>query len=89
MYQTCNTGGICNEEGDNSSGLLISNESSALPCEYSGFDIVKATQYGALQRVKELVDGGFDVSNYYIKQQRKKIIKNLSSYILKGESTRQ
>jgi hypothetical protein len=75
MYQTCNTGGICAEEGDTSAGLLISNESSTLPCEYSGFDIVKATQYGALQRVKELVDSGFDVSHLTLKMTKKQISK--------------
>lgn len=30
--------------------------------DYSGFDIVKATQYGAFTRVKELVDAGYDVN---------------------------
>ncbi|KAM3955026.1 LOW QUALITY PROTEIN: palmitoyltransferase Hip14-like [Aphomia sociella] len=30
--------------------------------DYSGFDIVKATQYGAFQRVKELVEAGWDVN---------------------------
>ncbi|KAJ2950335.1 hypothetical protein O0L34_g8565 [Tuta absoluta] len=30
--------------------------------DYSGFDIVKATQYGAVSRVKELVEAGWDVN---------------------------
>ncbi|XP_026765096.2 palmitoyltransferase Hip14 [Galleria mellonella] len=30
--------------------------------DYSGFDIVKATQYGAFLRVKELVEAGWDVN---------------------------
>lgn len=30
--------------------------------DYSEFDIVKATQYGAIARVKELVDAGWDVN---------------------------
>lgn len=30
--------------------------------DYSGFDIVKATQYGAIGRVKELVEAGWDVN---------------------------
>lgn len=36
----------------------------AAPAErdYSGFDIVKATQYGAFARVKELVEAGWDVN---------------------------
>lgn len=61
MYQTCNTGGICSEDND-PEGLQIPNESSTVSCEYSGFDIVKATQYGAIERVRELVDAGHDVS---------------------------
>lgn len=62
MYQTCNTGGgICSEDNDPEE-LKIPNESSAV-CEYSGFDIVKATQYGAIERVRQLVDAGYDVSS--------------------------
>jgi len=30
--------------------------------DYSTFDIVKATQYGAFERVKELIENGFDVN---------------------------
>ncbi|XP_053600142.1 palmitoyltransferase Hip14 [Plodia interpunctella] len=30
--------------------------------DYSGFDIVKATQYGAFLRVKELIEAGWDVN---------------------------
>lgn len=30
--------------------------------DYGGFDIVKATQYGAVARVKELVEAGWDVN---------------------------
>lgn len=30
--------------------------------DYAGFDIVKATQYGAVARVKELVEAGWDVN---------------------------
>ncbi|XP_026480615.1 palmitoyltransferase Hip14-like isoform X2 [Ctenocephalides felis] len=43
---------------------LISREPIVAPIEhdYSGFDIVKATQYGALSRVKELIDAGWDVN---------------------------
>jgi palmitoyltransferase len=28
----------------------------------SGFDIVKATQYGAIDRVHDIIEGGFDVN---------------------------
>ncbi|XP_046394667.1 palmitoyltransferase Hip14 isoform X3 [Ischnura elegans] len=30
--------------------------------DYSGFDIVKATQYGALERCKEIIEAGYDVN---------------------------
>ncbi|KAJ6667121.1 hypothetical protein lerEdw1_017099 [Lerista edwardsae] len=41
----------------------IHNEQNALPFaeDCSNFDIVKATQYGLLERCKELVEAGFDV----------------------------
>ncbi|KPJ16263.1 Palmitoyltransferase ZDHHC17 [Papilio machaon] len=43
---------------------LPSREPPPAPLErdYSGFDIVKATQYGAFGRVKELVEAGWDVN---------------------------
>lgn len=43
---------------------LISRDPPPPPVEhnYSGFDIVKATQYGAFERVKELVELGWDVN---------------------------
>ncbi|XP_023019839.1 palmitoyltransferase Hip14 isoform X1 [Leptinotarsa decemlineata] len=43
---------------------LISKEPTvpAIEHDYSGFDIVKATQYGAFVRVKELVLAGYDVN---------------------------
>lgn len=56
---------MCSEDND-PEGLHISNESSAVSCDYSGFDIVKATQYGALERVRELVDAGYDVSSVHL-----------------------
>lgn len=41
-------------------GALISQEPATAPeTDYSGFDIVKATQYGSLTRVKELVEGSY------------------------------
>lgn len=63
MYQnTCPGAGVCAEQ--DIVDPLISQEPSSLPCEldYSGFDITKATQYGALNRVKELVNQGWDVN---------------------------
>ncbi|KRT78753.1 Ankyrin repeat-containing protein, partial [Oryctes borbonicus] len=43
---------------------LISREPAvpAVEHDYSGFDIVKATQYGAFARVRELVDAGYNVN---------------------------
>jgi ankyrin repeat protein len=43
---------------------LIAQEPPLIPIEhdYSGFDIVKATQYGAIARVRELVEAGSDVN---------------------------
>lgn len=66
MYQanSCGvTAGVCAEQ-DGQVDPLISSEPSSLPVEldYSGFDIVKATQYGALSRVRELVDSGWNVN---------------------------
>jgi ankyrin repeat protein len=61
MYQTTSCGvtaGVCAEQDQ--VDPLISNEPSSLPVEldYSGFDIVKATQYGAITRVRELINSG-------------------------------
>lgn len=47
------------EQARAKTGALIPQEpaTSAPEADYSGFDIVKATQYGSLSRVKELVEG--------------------------------
>lgn len=63
MYQnTCTAAGVCAEQ--DIVDPLISQEPSSLPMEldYSGFDIVKATQYGAAARVRELVNQGWNVN---------------------------
>ncbi|XP_037933783.1 palmitoyltransferase Hip14 [Teleopsis dalmanni] len=72
MYQSaCNaaTTGSCNagvetDRDGNQQAALISQEPPTAPIEpdYSGFDIVKATQYGAIARVRELVEAGWDVN---------------------------
>ncbi|XP_076274210.1 palmitoyltransferase Hip14 [Rhynchophorus ferrugineus] len=51
-------------ETDKDCQSLISKEPHvpAIEHDYSGFDIVKATQYGAFARVKELIDAGYDVN---------------------------
>ncbi|XP_018015557.2 palmitoyltransferase ZDHHC17, partial [Hyalella azteca] len=62
--EACNPGsmyGIEREAGNDSLSeveeILPQNES-----EFSNFDIVKATQYGALERCQELVEAGYDVN---------------------------
>lgn len=46
------------EQARAKTGALIPQEPATAPeTDYSGFDIVKATQYGSLTRVKELVEG--------------------------------
>lgn len=65
MYQMQNvctrmagTGMEDTEQSRAKTGALIPQEPATAPeTDYSGFDIVKATQYGSLQRVKELVEG--------------------------------
>ncbi|XP_019548594.2 palmitoyltransferase Hip14 isoform X1 [Aedes albopictus] len=66
MYQSaCSAaaGGCAEPERTDRDGL-ITHESAVAPVEhdYSGFDIVKATQYGAIGRVKELIEAGWDVN---------------------------
>lgn len=66
MYQSaCSaaTTGSCAEPERDRDGL-ISHEPAVAPIEhdYGGFDIVKATQYGAIARVKELIESGWDVN---------------------------
>lgn len=67
MYQSaCSaaTTGSCAEPERDHRDPLISHEPAVAPIEhdYSGFDIVKATQYGAIARVKELIEAGWDVN---------------------------
>lgn len=54
----------CDREPCLQQNLGKTNQSNQPPIEhdYSGFDIVKATQYGAASRVKELVEAGMDVN---------------------------
>ncbi|XP_002008313.3 palmitoyltransferase Hip14 [Drosophila mojavensis] len=72
MYQSaCNaaTTGSCvpgagNQMDTDRQAALIAQQPPTAPVEpdYSGFDIVKATQYGAIARVRELVESGWDVN---------------------------
>lgn len=66
MHRACNaaTTGSCNEQpNDRCERDDFGHETAVAPVEsdYSGFDIVKATQYGAIGRVKELIEAGWDV----------------------------
>lgn len=55
--------GTCAEPDQEREGLLPQDAPPApADQDYSGFDIVKATQYGAIARVKELVESGWDVN---------------------------
>lgn len=69
MYQNaCNAvAGGCNEQekdNTNKDGIIANPVKSVLNVEhdYSGFDIIKATQYGAINRVKELIEAGWNVN---------------------------
>lgn len=72
MYQSaCNaaTTGSCvpgagNQTDNDRQAALIAQQPPTAPVEpdYSGFDIVKATQYGAIVRVRDLVESGWDVN---------------------------
>lgn len=62
MYQSACTAAGCTQPERDREGLIV-NEPVVPPVDdYSGFDIVKATQYGAIGRVKELLDAGWDVN---------------------------
>ncbi|CAG9765425.1 unnamed protein product [Ceutorhynchus assimilis] len=68
MYQnTCGAAaagaGVCTET-DKDYHSLISKEPQVPQIEndYSGFDVVKATQYGAFSCVKHLIEEGYDVN---------------------------
>lgn len=58
--------GTCTTEHthDHSETSLVPHKPAVVPVEldYSGFDIVKATQYGAISRVKELIEAGWNVN---------------------------
>ncbi|XP_061705931.1 palmitoyltransferase Hip14 [Cydia pomonella] len=52
--------GAAQHDGDGAVAAPARPEPAAR--DYSGFDIVKATQYGAFDRVRELVEAGWDVN---------------------------
>ncbi|CAG9819647.1 unnamed protein product [Phaedon cochleariae] len=68
MYQNAcgaaaaSAGGCVETERDCHSLISKEPQVPAIEHDYSGFDIVKATQYGAFSRVKELVDAGYNVN---------------------------
>jgi palmitoyltransferase ZDHHC13/17 len=60
-------GGTCGTDAEGGPGdcdAPSSRETQVPPpdLDYSGFDVVKATQYGAVGRVKELIEAGHDVN---------------------------
>lgn len=58
------TVGSCAEPEQDGEPIIIkeATKTNLADENYSEFDIVKAVQYGALVRVRELVDGGYDVN---------------------------
>lgn len=69
MYQkACNaaSGGCVEADHShrNTSSMAANESTTVVPAhhDYSGFDIVKATQFGAIGRVKELIEAGWDVN---------------------------
>ncbi|CRL08133.1 CLUMA_CG020884, isoform A [Clunio marinus] len=63
MYQnSCAVTGVCHEQDQNDSMIFQEPSLLCVESDYSGFDIVKATQYGALSRVRELVESGWDIN---------------------------
>ncbi|KAI8440664.1 hypothetical protein MSG28_001864 [Choristoneura fumiferana] len=64
MYES-----TCGAAASGQCGAAQRDDAAAAPAraepaarDYSGFDIVKATQYGAFDRVRELVEAGWDVN---------------------------
>ncbi|KAB7496503.1 Palmitoyltransferase Hip14 [Armadillidium nasatum] len=65
FFEACNLYGV-EREGETSEQAQEDSPDLSPRCasetDFSTFDIVKATQYGALERCKELVEAGFDVN---------------------------
>lgn len=62
MYSSACTAAGCTQPERDRDGLIL-NEPVVPPVDdYSGFDIVKATQYGAIGRVRELIESGWNVN---------------------------
>ena len=66
---TVNPTSYCDISETDAGGGPVVAAQPATPCarkkevqDYSQFDIVKAVQYGAIERVKEIVEAGFDVN---------------------------
>lgn len=66
MYQSAcsaaTTGSCAEPERNDRDGLIPQPAVAPIEHDYSGFDIVKATQYGAIGRVKELIEAGWNVN---------------------------
>ena len=58
------TAGSCTEPEHDGEPIIIkeATKTNLADVNYSDFDIVKAVQYGATARVRELVEGGYDVN---------------------------
>ncbi|KAK8391811.1 hypothetical protein O3P69_017445 [Scylla paramamosain] len=70
MEDACNPSGMYGVEretegGEEEAGSIHNSEPTArstADSDFSTFDIVKATQYGAFERCKELIEGGYDIN---------------------------
>ncbi|KAF4521454.1 hypothetical protein B566_EDAN001751 [Ephemera danica] len=61
----CKPGGSsarAEKEQELATSTIFQEPASSDQHDYSGFDIVKATQYGALDRCRELIEAGYDVN---------------------------
>lgn len=58
------TAGSCTEPETDRDPIIIkeATKTNLADVDFSEFDIVKAVQYGAVERVRELVDAGYDVN---------------------------
>lgn len=58
------TAGSCTEPENDGEPIIIkeATKTNLADVDFSEFDIVKAVQYGALERVHELLDAGYDVN---------------------------
>ncbi|CRK98524.1 CLUMA_CG011877, isoform A [Clunio marinus] len=65
MYKkACGATAGCTEPEPDRDPIIIrdATKTNFTECDYNDYDIVKAVQYGAIKRVQDLVDAGYDVN---------------------------